>query len=74
MKGDFSCVFIKGAYWIRSNSSFTQYCDSNIGPFSIAPPFSYRSSKFAITNLQNLYKKWSKGMSDNFAIAKLEER
>ena len=27
------------------------------------------------TNLQNLYKKWSKGIkSDKFAIAKLEER
>ena len=29
---------IKGAYWISSNSSFIQYCDSNIGFFSIAPP------------------------------------
>ena len=29
---------IKGAYWISSNSSFIQYCDSNIGLFSIAPP------------------------------------
>ena len=28
----------KGAYWISSNSSFIQYCDSNIGLFSIAPP------------------------------------
>jgi hypothetical protein len=26
----------KGAYWISSNSSFIQYCDSNIGLFSIA--------------------------------------
>jgi hypothetical protein len=31
-------VLIKGAYWISSNSSFIQYCDSNIGLFSIAPP------------------------------------
>ena len=29
---------IKWAYWIGSNSSFIQYCDSNIGLFSIAPP------------------------------------
>jgi hypothetical protein len=29
---------LKGAYWISSNSSFIQYCDSNIGLFSIAPP------------------------------------
>jgi hypothetical protein len=29
---------IKGAYWISSNSSFIQYCDSNIGLFYIAPP------------------------------------
>ena len=29
---------IKGAYWISTNSSFIQYCDSNIGLFSIAPP------------------------------------
>ena len=28
---------VKGAYWISSNSSFIQYCDSNIGLFSIAP-------------------------------------
>ena len=28
----------KGAYWISSNSSFIQYCDSNIRLFSIAPP------------------------------------
>ena len=28
---------LKGAYWIGSNSSFIQYCDSNIGLFSIAP-------------------------------------
>ena len=27
---------IKVAYWISSNSSFIQYCDSNIGLFSIA--------------------------------------
>jgi hypothetical protein len=26
----------KGAYWIISNSSFIQYCDSNIGLFSFA--------------------------------------
>jgi hypothetical protein len=26
------------AYWIISNSSFIQYCNSNIGLFSIAPP------------------------------------
>ena len=26
------------AYWISSNSSFIQYCDSNIGFFFIAPP------------------------------------
>ena len=31
-------MIIKGAYWISSNSSFIQYCDSNIGLFSIAPP------------------------------------
>ena len=30
-------ITIKGAYWISSNSSFIQYCDSNIGLFSIAP-------------------------------------
>jgi hypothetical protein len=24
------------AYWISSNSSFIQYCDSNIGLFSLA--------------------------------------
>ena len=29
---------LKGAYWISSNSSFIQYCDSNIGLFSFAPP------------------------------------
>ena len=29
---------IKGAYWISPNFSFIQYCDSNIGLFSIAPP------------------------------------
>ena len=29
---------LKGAYWISSNSSFIQYCDSNIGLFSTAPP------------------------------------
>ena len=29
---------IKEAYWISSNSSFIQYCDSNIGLLSIAPP------------------------------------
>ena len=29
---------VKEAYWISSNSSFIQYCDSNIGLFSIAPP------------------------------------
>ena len=29
----------KGAYWISSNSSCIQYCDSNIELFSIAPPF-----------------------------------
>ena len=27
---------LKGAYWISSNSSFIQYCDSNIGLFSNA--------------------------------------
>ena len=31
-------AWIKGAYWISLNSSFIQYCDSNIGLFSIAPP------------------------------------
>ena len=30
-------VKFKGAYWISSNSSFIQYCDSNIGLFSNAP-------------------------------------
>jgi hypothetical protein len=29
---------VKGAYWINSNCEFLQYCDSNIGLFSIAPP------------------------------------
>ena len=29
---------VKRAYWIISNSSIIQYCDSNIGLFSIAPP------------------------------------
>ena len=29
---------IKGAYWISSNSSIIQYCDSNIGLFFIALP------------------------------------
>ena len=28
---------VKGAYWISSNSSIIQYCDSNIGLFRIAP-------------------------------------
>ena len=32
------CPILKGAYWISPNSSFIQYCDSNIGLFSIAPP------------------------------------
>jgi hypothetical protein len=32
-----NCRAFKGAYWISSNSSFIQYCDSNIGLFSIAP-------------------------------------
>ena len=32
-----SKVVLKGAYWISSNSSVIQYCDSNIGLFSIAP-------------------------------------
>ena len=27
---------VKGAYWISSNSSCIQYCDSNIGLFSSA--------------------------------------
>ena len=30
-------VIVKEAYWISSNSSVIQYCDSNIGLFSIAP-------------------------------------
>ena len=29
---------IKGAYWISSIFLFIQYCDSNIGLFSIGPP------------------------------------
>ena len=29
---------LKGPFWISSYSSFIQYCDSNIGLFSIAPP------------------------------------
>ena len=33
----FKLRFLKGAYWISSNSSFIQYCDSNIGLFTIAP-------------------------------------
>ena len=39
------CVFISmpdfsrwGGYWISLDYSFLQYCDSNIGLFSIAPP------------------------------------
>ena len=32
------CKKFKGAYWISSNSLFIQYCGSNIGLFSIAPP------------------------------------
>ena len=38
--GQHSCVptGVKGAYWKSPNSSFIQYCDSNIGIFSIAPP------------------------------------
>ena len=28
---------LKVAYWISSNFSFIQYCDSKIGLFSIAP-------------------------------------
>ena len=30
--------WFKGAYWISSNCDFYQYCDSNIGLFSIDPP------------------------------------
>ena len=44
---------VKGAYWISSNSSFIQYCDSNICLFSIAPP-NYRSYNFAIAKLSLL--------------------
>ena len=33
-----SLISLKGAYWISSNSSFIQYCDSNIGTFSNASP------------------------------------
>ena len=44
---------VKGAYWISSNSSFIQYCDSNIGLFSFSP-ISYRSSNFAIAKLSLL--------------------
>ena len=28
---------LKVAYWISSNCEFSQYCDSNIGLFSIVP-------------------------------------
>ena len=34
---DWFPIVFKGAYWISSNSSFIQYCNSNIGLFSIAP-------------------------------------
>ena len=34
----YNCRLFKGAYWISSNCEFFQYCDSNIGYFSIAPP------------------------------------
>ena len=36
--GDLVFARVKGAYWICSNSPFIQYCDSNIGLFSIVPP------------------------------------
>ena len=43
----------KGAYWTSSNSSFIQYCDSNIEQlFSIAPPLVIALP----TLLQFLYK------------------
>ena len=38
LKNSFYGMFdaFKGAYWISSNCEFFQYCDSNIGLFSIA--------------------------------------
>ena len=41
----FPSGFFKGAYWISSNSSI-QYCDSNIGRFSIAPPLVIALTRF----------------------------
>ena len=40
------CRF-KVAYWISSNSSFIQYCDSNIERFSIASPLVIALNPFA---------------------------
>ena len=39
--------FLKGAYWISSNSSFIQYCNSNFGLFSNAPPLVIALNPFA---------------------------
>ena len=42
-------ITLKVAYWISSNSSFIQYCDSNIRLFSIAPPLVVVLNPFAST-------------------------
>ena len=42
-----SSLSFKVAYWISSNSSFIQYCDSNIGLFSFAPPLDIALNPFA---------------------------
>jgi hypothetical protein len=41
-------IKFKVAYWISSNPSFIQYCDSNIRLFSIAPPLAKLSLLKAI--------------------------
>ena len=77
----------KGAYWISSNSSFIQYCDSNI---SLTP---LRATTIAIAIVGRAITIWeaiqkrshepiyktntkieTEIKSDNFAIANLEER
>ena len=42
-----STTDINGAYWTSTNSSFIQYCDNNIGLFSIAPPLVVALNPFA---------------------------
>ena len=44
----------KGANWISSNSSFIQYCESNIGLFSIASPLVIALSTFTTAKLSLL--------------------